>query len=136
MVVDTSAVLAILLNETDAEQFELALETDTARLMSAASVLEAAIVMEARFGEAGGEELDSLLSIAQISIVPVTVEQITIARQAYRSYGKGRHPAALNFGDCFSYALAKTTGEPLLFKGNDFSQTDIVLWVLPTVEEL
>jgi len=121
------------LNEPDAEQFELALDTDPVRLMSAASVLEAAIVVEARFGEAGGQALDALLSTAQISIVPVTVEQIATARQAYRSYGKGRHPAALNFGDCFSYALAKTTGELLLFKGNDFSQTDITPWAVPTV---
>lgn len=133
MVVDTSAVLAILLNKPDAERFELALETDPVRLMSAASVLEAAIVMEARFGEAGGQELDSLLSTAQISIIPVTTEQVAAARQAFRSYGKGRHPAGLNFGDCFSDALAKTTGEALLFKGNDFGQTDITPWVFPTV---
>lgn len=132
MVVDTSAVLAILLNEPDAEYFELALETDPSRLMSAASVLEASIVMEARFGEAGGRELDSLLSTAQVSIIPVTIEQVSAARQAFRTYGKGRHPAGLNFGDCFSYALAKTTGEALLFKGNDFGQTDIASWTSPS----
>jgi ribonuclease VapC len=131
MVVDTSAVLAILLNEPDAEYFELALETDPSRLMSAASVLEAAIVMEARFGAAGGQELDSLLATAQIAIIPVTIEHVSAARQAFRAYGKGRHPAGLNFGDCFSYALAKTTGEALLFKGNDFGQTDITSWASP-----
>ena len=133
MVVDTSAVLAILLNEPDAEKFELALETDPVRLMSAASLLEAAIVMEARFGTAGGEELDSLLATTQIAIIPVTIEHVSAARQAFRSYGKGRHPASLNFGDCFSYALAKTTGEALLFKGNDFGQTDLTPWVLSAV---
>ena len=127
MVVDTSAVLAILLNEPDAEKFELALETDPVRLMSAASLLEAAIVMEARFGTAGGEELDSLLATTQIAIISVTIEHVSAARQAFRSYGKGRHPAGLNFGDCFSYALAKTTGEALLFKGNDFGHTDLEL---------
>jgi ribonuclease VapC len=132
MVVDTSAVIAILLNEPDAEYFERALETDPSRLMSAASFLEAAIVIEVRFGAAGGRELDLFLSTARMSIIPVTTEQVSAARQAFRTYGKGRHPAGLNFGDCFSYALAKTTGEPLLFKGNDFGQTDITPWVFPS----
>jgi ribonuclease VapC len=93
--------------------------------MSAASLLETAIVIEARYGEPGGNELDQLLQKAQIKIEPVTVEQAEVARRAYRSYGKGRHPAGLNFGDCFSYALAKVLGEALLFKGDDFSKTDI-----------
>jgi ribonuclease VapC len=128
MVIDTSALLAILFNEPDAEHFELALATDPVRLMSAASVLEAAIVVEARLGEAGGRALDELLSTAQVTIMPVTTEHAAIARQAYRTYGKGRHPAGLNYGDCFSYALAKTSGEALLFKGDDFSQTDITPW--------
>jgi ribonuclease VapC len=125
MVIDTSAVLAILFNEPEAEQFEIALETDANRLMSAASVLEAAIGVEARLGEAGGKEFDLLLSTANITIVPVTVAPIAAARQAYRTYGKGRHPAGLNYGDCFAYAMAKLSGELLLFKGNDFVQTDI-----------
>lgn len=128
MVIDTSAVLAILFNEPEAEQFEVALETDATPLMSAASVLEAAIVVEARLGEAGGKEFDLLLSTANITIVPVTATHVAAARQAYSTYGKGRHPAGLNFGDCFAYATAKLSGELLLFKGNDFVQTDIKPW--------
>ena len=131
MVIDTSALLAILFNEPDAEHFELALEADPVRLISTASLLETAIVVEARLGEAGGQELDLLLDRAQITIIPFTAEHAKIARHAYRTYGKGRHPASLNYGDCFAYALAKTTGELLLFKGNDFSQTDIIPWVFP-----
>jgi ribonuclease VapC len=134
MVIDTSALLAILFNEPAAEHFELALATDPVRLISAASVLEAAIVVEARLGEAGGRELDELLSTAQVTIMPFTTEHAAIARQAYRTYGKGRHPAGLNYGDCFSYALAKTSGETLLFKGDDFSQTDVTPWKLPPQE--
>ncbi len=128
MVIDTSALLAILFNESDAEYFESALDADTTRLISAASLLETAIVVDVRLGEAGGRELDLLRYEAQITIVPFTAEQAEIARYAYRTYGKGRHPAGLNYGDCFAYALAKTSGEPLLFKGNDFLQTDITLW--------
>lgn len=88
-------------------------------------MLETAIVIEARYGLPGGSKLDELVSIAQIKVEPVTPEQITIPRLAFHAYGKGRHPASLNFGDCFAYALAKFSGEPLLFEGNDFSQTDI-----------
>jgi ribonuclease VapC len=131
MVIDTSALLAILFNESDAEYFESALDVDTTRLISAASLLETAIVVDVRLGEAGGRELDLLCYEAQITIVPFTAEQAEIARYAYRTYGKGRHPAGLNYGDCFAYALAKTSGEPLLFKGNDFLQTDITLWKSP-----
>jgi ribonuclease VapC len=125
MVIDTSALLAILFNEPDAEHFEAALEADPTRLMSAASVLETGIVVDARLGEDGGREFDRLLSTAHIQIVAVTTEQVAVARQAYRTYGKGRHRAALNYGDCFAYALAQTTGEPLLFKGDDFGHTDV-----------
>jgi ribonuclease VapC len=125
MVIDTSALVAILFDEPDAERFEIAIESDPRRLMSAASVLEAAMVVETRLGEAGGRELDLLLYKAQIDIVAVTVEQVEVARYAFRTYGKGRHPAGLNYGDCFAYALSKTSGEALLFKGNDFSQTDV-----------
>lgn len=131
MVIDTSALLAILFNEPDAEHFERALEADPTRLMSAASVLETAIVVEARLGEAGSRELDLLLYKARITIVPFTADQGEVARQAWRTYGKGRHPAGLNYGDCFAYALAKTSGEVLLFKGNDFAQTDLTPWTLP-----
>lgn len=123
MVIDTSALIAILGNE--AAQFAEAIEADQVRLISAASLLECAIVIEARYGQAGGDKLDQLVRVAQIKIEPVTVEQVAVARLAFRSFGKGRHLAALNFGDCFAYALAKAHKEPLLFKGDDFSQTDI-----------
>jgi ribonuclease VapC len=125
MVIDTSAVVAILLGEPEAESFALAIAGDPKRLISAFSVLEAAIVMEAKKGEPAGSELDLLLHQARIEIVPVTAELIEIARSAWRKYGKGRHSAGLNIGDCCSYALAKFAGEPLLFKGNDFSLTDL-----------
>jgi ribonuclease VapC len=125
MVIDTSALVAILFDEPDAEHFEIAIESDPTRLMSTASVLEASIVVEARLGEAGGRELDLLAHKARIEVVAVTVEQLEVARHAFRTYGKGRHPAGLNYGDCFAYALSKTSGEPLLFKGNDFNQTDV-----------
>jgi ribonuclease VapC len=127
MVIDTSALIAILANEPEAELFEAAIDTDPIRLVSAASVLEAAIVAGARYGDIGGRELDLLLYKAAIQIVAVTPDQLDAGRHAFSQYGKGRHPAALNFGDCFSYALAKTAGEPLLFKGNDFPQTDIAI---------
>ncbi len=125
MVIDTSAVLAILRNEPERRRFNQAIEADTTRLMSVASFVEASMVMEARHGYDGIRDLDLFLARAEIELVPVDVNQSHIARQAFRRYGKGRHQAALNFGDCFTYALAKTTEEPLLFKGNDFSQTDI-----------
>lgn len=125
MVIDTSALMAILCNEADATHFEAALESDATRLISAATLLETSIVIEARFGEAGGRELDLLIHKAQIEVEPFDQEQTEIAREAYRTYGKGRHPAALNFGDCFAYALSVVRGEPLLYKGDDFSKTDI-----------
>jgi ribonuclease VapC len=125
MVIDTSALIAILEYEPDAAKFAISIQDNSVRLISAASLLECAIVIEARHGEAGGDKLDQLVSLAQIRIEPVTAEQVAAARLAYRSYGKGRHPAGLNFGNCFAYALAKVLGESLLFKGNDFSQTDI-----------
>jgi ribonuclease VapC len=125
MVLDTSALIAILSAEPEAETFATAIATANIRLLSAASFLETAVVIESRHGSAGGEKLDELIQAAHIQIEPVTAEQAAAARLAYRAYGKGRHPAALNFGDCFAYALAKTTDTPLLFKGNDFNQTDI-----------
>ncbi|RKZ54273.1 MAG: PIN domain nuclease [Candidatus Parabeggiatoa sp. nov. 3] len=125
MVIDSSAVIAILCDEPDAKHFTTAIEGDSIRLMSAASLLETSIVIESRYGEEGGRKLDLLLLKAQVKIEPVTLEQAETARIAFRIYGKGRHPAGLNFGDCFSYALAKVLEEPLLFKGNDFSKTDI-----------
>lgn len=125
MVIDTSAVVAILLGEPEAEPFALAIAGDPGRFISAFTALEAGIVIEAKKGEHAGRELDLLLHRAKIEIVPVTAEQFEIARSAWRKYGKGRHPAGLNIGDCCSYALAKCSGEPLLFKGDDFSQTDV-----------
>jgi ribonuclease VapC len=126
MVIDTSALLAILLKEAEASEIVDRIADDPVRLISAANVLEASIVIEARLGDAGGREMDFLLQKMDASIVSVDAELADVARRAWRRYGKGRHPAALNFGDCFSYALAVTRNEPLLFKGDDFSQTDIV----------
>lgn len=125
MVIDSSAVIAILGDEPERYDFNRLIEADSCRLISTASVLETSIVLENRYGEAAGRELDFFLLKASINIRPFDAEQLAIARRAYRQYGKGRHPASLNYGDCFSYALSKQTGEPLLFKGNDFSQTDI-----------
>lgn len=125
MVIDTSALLAILFAEPDADRFEAAIADDPVLLVSAATLLEAAIVVENRFGPAGGRELDLLLHATGADVVTVTAEQVAVARRAYRAYGKGNHPAGLNYGDCFSYALARTSGQPLLFKGSDFSASDI-----------
>jgi len=125
MVIDTSAVIAILLNEAERDHFIRLIEASPARLMSAANLLEASMVIESRKGEGGRADLDLLLTDAGIEIIAVTKEQVQAAREAFRRFGKGRHAAKLNFGDCFSYALAKTTGEPLLFKGQEFSQTDL-----------
>jgi ribonuclease VapC len=130
MVIDTSAVLAILFDEPEADDIEMAIDADPVRLMSAASYLETAIVVESRLGEPGGRELDLLLHKAGIEIVAVTAEQADAARDAWRRFGKGRHLAGLNFGDCCSYALASVSGEPLLFKGDDFGKTDIQRVVL------
>ncbi len=130
MVLDTSALVAMLSDEAEAERFEAAVEGDPVRLMSTASYLETAIVIETRFGEPGGRELDLWLHRAAVDLVDVNGGQADAARFAYRRYGKGRHRAGLNFGDCFSYALAKVSGEPLLFKGDDFVHTDI--GVVPT----
>lgn len=125
IVLDTSAIIAILTNEPEAEDFAEVLAT-TLCFLSAASLLECAIVIESRYGEAGGLKLDELLATGRIQVEAVTAEQVMLARQAFRLYGKGKHSARLNFGDCFAYALAKHKACPLLFKGDDFSQTDIV----------
>ena len=125
MVIDTSALLAIFLNEPDAPRFELAIESDSKRLISAASLLETSIVLGTRFGDAGDRELGLFIRKAKLQVIAVSEDHAEIGRYAYRSYGKGRHPAALNFGDCFSYALSKASGEALLFQGTDFSRTDI-----------
>lgn len=125
MVIDTSALVAMLNNEPEAERFETAVEVDHVRLMSTASYLETAIVIETRLGEPGGRELDLWLHRAAVDLVGVDSDQADAARVAYRIYGRGRHQAGLNYGDCVSYALAKVSGQPLLFKGDDFALTDI-----------
>lgn len=125
MVIDTSAITAILFDEDEAERMEIAIEEDPVRLLSAASLLETSIVIETRYGEPGGRELDLLLHRAQIEIASVDAALTDVARGAYRKWGRRRSPAGLNFGDCFSYALSKTSGEPLLFKGEDFARTDV-----------
>ena len=125
MIIDTSAILAILFREPDAERFARAITAASSRRISAATLLEATIVLESRSGSAAAHELDAFLRRAQIELAPVTPEQAQTARQAWRRFGKGNHPAGLNFGDCFAYALAKATREPLLFKGRDFELTDI-----------
>ncbi|MFA5708758.1 type II toxin-antitoxin system VapC family toxin [Mycolicibacterium sp.] len=126
MVIDTSALVAMLTDEADAVLLEARVAEDPVRTMSTASYLETAIVIEARYGEAGGRELDLWLHRASVDLVPVTADQVEVARRAYRQYGKGRHTAGLNYGDCFSYALARVNGQPLLFKGDDFHHTDVV----------
>jgi len=125
MIIDTSAVLAILYAEADAARFADAIAGAEYRAMSAANFLEAGIVVDKQLGPAAGRQLDALVARAEVEVSPVTKEQADIARQAYLDYGKGRHPARLNFGDCFAYALSKTANQPLLYKGDDFSQTDI-----------
>ena len=125
MVVDSSALLAILLNEPDADLIRRTFDHDDVRLLSAATLLEASMVIESRKGESGGRDLDLLISKSKIEVIPVDESQVDEARRAWRRFGRGRHPAGLNYGDLFSYALARTTGQPLLFKGNDFARTDV-----------
>jgi ribonuclease VapC len=125
MVIDTSALAAVLLQEPDAERVAQAIDAGSPRLLSAASLLEASIVIESRKGEAGGRELDLLVYRAGIEVVAVDQNQAETARAAWRRFGKGRHPTGLNYGDCFAYALARSRRLPLLFCGNDFSQSDI-----------
>jgi ribonuclease VapC len=126
MVIDTSAILAIALNEPEAATFEQYIASNPVRLISTATVLEISIVLETRLGEAAVREFDLWLHKADVEIVDVDTVQLDAARRAWRRFGMGRHPAGLNYGDCFSYALAFTRQEPLLFKGDDFSKTDIV----------
>jgi ribonuclease VapC len=125
VIIDSSALVAILTSESDADVLEDALITSPARRISAVTYVEASIVMDSRNRPTLSHALDNLLQISQTGIEPVTVQQARVARQAYRDYGKGRHRAGLNFGDCFAYALAKEKGEALLFKGDDFRRTDV-----------
>ncbi len=127
MVIDTSALAAIFFAEPERQKFLGAITSAESRLVSAATLLETGIVVEARQGESAGREFDLFVVRADLQVVPVDSEQVEIARFAWRRYGKGRHRAGLNYGDCFAYALAKSTAEPLLAKGSDFSMTDIAM---------
>jgi|WetSurMetagenome_2_1015567.scaffolds.fasta_scaffold193540_2 ribonuclease VapC len=130
MVIDTSALIAILLGEPEAEEFAEAIAEDNRRLISAFSLLETSIVIEAKKGERGSRELDLLVHRTKMQVVSLDGEQVELAKSAWKAYGKGRHSAGLNIGDCCSYALSKQTGEPLLFKGDDFSKSDITAVLL------
>jgi ribonuclease VapC len=126
VILDTSALLAVLFGEKDAETYAQAISQADVCRISAATFVEVSIVVESQTGDAGSRQWDSFFRSAGISIEPVTEEQAHAARQAWSDFGKGRHAAGLNFGDCFPYALAKVSGEPLLFKGQDFRKTGIL----------
>jgi len=126
IVLDTSAVVAILFHEPDEAVYSSAIARAFPRLLSAATRVELTFVIEGRKGETGRAALDGFMAEMDAEIVPVTAHHATLAIEAFRKYGKGRHPAALNIGDCFSYSLARATRYPLLFKGNDFAQTDAI----------
>jgi ribonuclease VapC len=126
MVVDSSALLAILQDEPERRAMIETLESADRRCLSVVNLVEASVVIETRRGPAAARLLDTLVERAGIEVVGVDLEQGELARRAFARYGKGRHAAGLNFGDCFAYALARAFGESLLFKGNDFSQTDVV----------
>ena len=125
MVIDTSALLAVLQDEPERRVFNEAIEAAESRAMSAATFLEVSIVIESRYGSEGLRDLDQFIDRAAIELVPVDTEQAYVGRRAFSRFGKGRHAAGLNFGDCFAYALAVVRGEPLLFKGQDFALTDV-----------
>jgi ribonuclease VapC len=126
MIIDTSALVAALDQESEAERIVRTLASAPERMLSAANLVEVGIVMQARRGDDGARALDLLLAKLRVDIAAVTASQADIARKAFRRYGRGRHAANLNFGDCFAYALAKDKSVPLLFKGNDFGQTDVM----------
>jgi ribonuclease VapC len=127
LVVDTSAAVAIVLGEPGSDELAVRLETALARLMPAAIRVELGIVIEARLWPAGQDVVDRFLRDAKIDIVPVDADLAARAMSGWRRYGKGRHPAGLNFGDCFTYALAERTGHPVLCTGDDFAATDIAV---------
>jgi ribonuclease VapC len=129
MIIDPSALIAILEQEPEAERISRAVLSTPDRIISAASLVEVGIVMQVRRGNDGARDLDLLLAKLRVEVAPFTARQAEIARKAFRRYGRGRHDAKLNFGDCFAYALAKDASAPLLFKGDDFRQTDVT--VLP-----
>jgi len=126
MILDTSALVAIFFDEPEAGRYTQIIHDADRSLIGAANFLELSIVLEGQIGSDAVHQCDMFLRRAGIIIEPVTLEQAYVARQAFHDFGKGRHPAGLNFGDCFAYALAKVTGEPLLFKGEDFKKTDLV----------
>jgi ribonuclease VapC len=125
MVIDSSALVAILQLEPEAEHFVQMIGNDPVRLMSTATLLETSIVLDVRRASEALVELDLFIERSDIVLEPVTIHQAKVARDAFRRFGKGKHPAHLNFGDCFVYALARAANEPVLFKGTDFSMTDI-----------
>jgi len=125
MVVDSSAIIAVLFGEPERDAFATAIADAGTRLLSSVNALEAAIVVAARKGPSGVRELDLFVHHAGIEVVSFTAAHLGLAREAWERYGKGRHPAGLNLGDCCAYALARHSGEPLLFKGEDFGRTDV-----------
>jgi ribonuclease VapC len=127
MIIDTSALVAVLDQELEAERIVRTLASAPERILSAANLVEVGIVMQARRGDDGARDLDLLLAKLRVDIAVVTANQADIARKAFRRYGRGRHAANLNFGDCFAYALAKEKSVPLLFKGDDFGRTDVLV---------
>lgn len=126
MILDTSALVAVLFREADADLYTQLIHDADHCLISAGTFLELSVVLSRQAGPEADRQRETFFRRAGITIEPFTVEQAHIARQAFHDFGKGRHPAALNFGDCFAYALARATGEPLLFKGDDFKKTDIM----------
>lgn len=131
MVIDSSALVALILREADHHRYAAALRNDRRRMMSAVSHVEASMVLATRLGDAGLHVLDDLIERSRIEIVAVDRVQALAARDAFLRFGRGRHPARLNMGDCFSYALASVTGQPLLYKGDDFGLTDLAAIPLP-----
>ena len=128
MILDSSAVIAILRNEFDAQEFAFAIQASPRRQISAANYLEICMVIDGAKDPVASRQVDEVFLQAKVVIEPVTEAHARIARWAYRDFGKGSgHPARLNFGDCFAYALAKTSGEPLLFKGDNFQHTDVTI---------
>ena len=126
MILDTSPIVAVAARESGFQIYAEAMSRADHCRVSAATFVELSIVMERQFDAEIAQKCDLLLRNIGVMIEPVTVEQAHLARQAFRDFGRGRHAAGLNFGDCFAYALAKATGEPLLFKGDDFRQTDVL----------
>ena len=126
MVIDASAIVAILFDEPERARFAAAIDASALRLLSAVTFVETTLVVEGRKGRQAERMVDRFVEDGDIEVLPVTIEHAQLASAAFRAFGKGRHAAGLNLGDCFAYALAKASGEPLLFKGDDFAKTDIL----------